>query len=137
MIRRPPRSTRTDTLFPYTTLFLSAPSPISSRCSPCICSPPGSRGSRSDKGPRSARLRGDDDDLYPIVRGSQLRFSGGARGCGAVGDPGVPDGVHLGEIRHIGEPDRPASQVVFVPSGLREPGCDPGTRPLRLPPPPP
>src|SRR3546814_9941416 len=26
MIRRPPRSTRTDTLFPYTTLFRSAPS---------------------------------------------------------------------------------------------------------------
>src|SRR3546814_5257472 len=25
MIRRPPRSTRTDTLFPYTTLFLSRP----------------------------------------------------------------------------------------------------------------
>src|SRR3546814_2157608 len=24
MVRRPPRSTRTDTLFPYTTLFLSA-----------------------------------------------------------------------------------------------------------------
>src|SRR3546814_6333896 len=28
MIRRPPRSTRTDTLFPYTTLFRSFPSPI-------------------------------------------------------------------------------------------------------------
>src|SRR3546814_20392683 len=31
MIRRPPRSTRTDTLFPYTTLFLSllrAPAPV-------------------------------------------------------------------------------------------------------------
>src|SRR3546814_10355999 len=27
MIRLPPRSTRTDTLFPYTTLFRSAPSP--------------------------------------------------------------------------------------------------------------
>src|SRR3546814_1132741 len=27
MIRRPPRSTRTDTLFPYTTLFRSGPSP--------------------------------------------------------------------------------------------------------------
>src|SRR3546814_8609685 len=27
MIRRPPRSTRTDTLFPYTTLFLSPRSP--------------------------------------------------------------------------------------------------------------
>src|SRR3546814_4308432 len=28
MIRRPPRSTRTDTLFPYTTLFRSRPSAI-------------------------------------------------------------------------------------------------------------
>src|SRR3546814_5252473 len=27
MIRRPPRSTRTDTLFPYTTLFRSHPAP--------------------------------------------------------------------------------------------------------------
>src|SRR3546814_2634003 len=27
MIRRPPRSTRTDTLFPYTTLFRSIPDP--------------------------------------------------------------------------------------------------------------
>src|SRR3546814_4056409 len=27
MIRRPPRSTRTDTLFPYTTLFRSFPAP--------------------------------------------------------------------------------------------------------------
>src|SRR3546814_1523574 len=31
MIRRPPRSTRTDTLFPYTTLFRSAPACLSSR----------------------------------------------------------------------------------------------------------
>src|SRR3546814_7365323 len=29
MIRRPPRSTRTDTLFPYTTLFRSPRGPIS------------------------------------------------------------------------------------------------------------
>src|SRR3546814_2789024 len=28
MIRRPPRSTRTDTLFPYTTLFRSTPTTI-------------------------------------------------------------------------------------------------------------
>src|SRR3546814_16295179 len=28
MIRRPPRSTRTDTLFPYTTLFRSQPSQV-------------------------------------------------------------------------------------------------------------
>src|SRR3546814_4940414 len=31
MIRRPPRSTRTDTLFPYTTLFRSTYTPLSSR----------------------------------------------------------------------------------------------------------
>src|SRR3546814_674311 len=30
MIRRPPRSTRTDTLFPYTTLFRSASAPAAS-----------------------------------------------------------------------------------------------------------
>src|SRR3546814_1447672 len=29
MIRRPPRSTRTDTLFPYTTLFRSSSAPLS------------------------------------------------------------------------------------------------------------
>src|SRR3546814_20337889 len=31
MIRRPPRSTRTDTLFPYTTLFRSSKRPIMGR----------------------------------------------------------------------------------------------------------
>src|SRR3546814_1775097 len=31
MIRRPPRSTRTDTLFPYTTLFRSAAIPVQAR----------------------------------------------------------------------------------------------------------
>src|SRR3546814_5057131 len=41
MIRRPPRSTRTDTLFPYTTLFRSLPAPTrccpgsSGACRPC------------------------------------------------------------------------------------------------------
>src|SRR3546814_18515665 len=32
MIRRPPRSTRTDTLFPYTTLFRSERSSMASSC---------------------------------------------------------------------------------------------------------
>src|SRR3546814_10362130 len=32
MIRRPPRSTRTDTLFPYTTLFRSGCEPLLHRC---------------------------------------------------------------------------------------------------------
>src|SRR5881396_3930809 len=42
MIRRPPRSTRYETLFPYTTLFRSAPAScrrLRSRCSSsCCCS---------------------------------------------------------------------------------------------------
>src|SRR3546814_15849358 len=38
MIRRPPRSTRTDTLFPYTTLFRSR---LRSHGAPAACRPPG------------------------------------------------------------------------------------------------
>src|SRR3546814_10291703 len=34
MIRRPPRSTRTDTLFPYTTLFRSDQRPDAQECKP-------------------------------------------------------------------------------------------------------
>src|SRR3546814_7940484 len=34
MIRRPPRSTRTDTLFPYTTLFRSPPLPVGGTARP-------------------------------------------------------------------------------------------------------
>src|SRR3546814_1588441 len=39
MIRRPPRSTRTDTLFPYTTLFRSAGSTRDPRHSPGVYAP--------------------------------------------------------------------------------------------------
>src|SRR3546814_4136946 len=35
MLRRPPRSTRTDTLFPYTTLFRSSASPDLQRIADC------------------------------------------------------------------------------------------------------
>src|SRR3546814_2203190 len=52
MIRRPPRSTRTDTLFPYTTLVRSAskrppPANIKARSSPSRC-----RRNRSASSPR-------------------------------------------------------------------------------------
>src|SRR3546814_6563638 len=41
MIRRPPRSTRTDTLFPYTTLFRSASASSMAQClSPARCGGP-------------------------------------------------------------------------------------------------
>src|SRR3546814_5139022 len=37
MIRRPPRSTRTDTLFPYTTLFRSLFSCLTAWLAPILC----------------------------------------------------------------------------------------------------
>src|SRR3546814_13432560 len=43
MIRRPPRSTRTDTLFPYTTLFRSQDASSWSSATACMaCAPPAS-----------------------------------------------------------------------------------------------
>src|SRR3546814_10654014 len=36
MVRRPPRSSRTDTLFPYTTLFRSGPCAVASHLSPFL-----------------------------------------------------------------------------------------------------
>src|SRR3546814_3779062 len=65
MIRRPPRSTRTDTLFPYTTLFRSA---------------------GADRGPGHRRLHlpgpaGCDHRLYGEIRArARADLSGGARG---------------------------------------------------------
>src|SRR3546814_10901483 len=55
MIRRPPRSTRTDTLFPYTTLFRS--------------------GGISSESPRSARVSMGVPGLKVIVRFLALNMS--------------------------------------------------------------
>src|SRR3546814_8138948 len=55
MIRRPPRSTRTDTLFPYTTLFRSAQVPRLRRRHPPHGPPPAVAGERH---PRDVEGRG-------------------------------------------------------------------------------
>src|SRR3546814_11471675 len=44
MIRRPPRSTRTDTLFPYTTLFRSRAQYVANGCVYCHSQQPRSSG---------------------------------------------------------------------------------------------
>src|SRR3546814_17116530 len=46
MIRRPPRSTRTDTLFPYTTLFRSSVTPVIRFWTSVRCMPQKARASR-------------------------------------------------------------------------------------------
>src|SRR3546814_3142526 len=65
MIRRPPRSTRTDTLFPYTTLVRSAE----------ICSPDAGAAVRRDRRcRRQAWLRADALDAraaYPARKGHE------------------------------------------------------------------
>src|SRR3546814_2351137 len=66
MIRRPPRSTRTDTLFPYTTLFRSPRR--------CGHSPPTPRSDRSPP-PRSAcRSEEHTSELQSLMRISYAVF---------------------------------------------------------------
>src|SRR3546814_2831359 len=67
MIRRPTRATRTDTLFPYTTLFRSRPShrrtPPNRRCAtPDIASTPARRGSST----RNRRKRPNPATHSPV-----------------------------------------------------------------------
>src|SRR3546814_19673431 len=66
MIRRPPRSTRTDTLFPYTTLFRSAPARLH-------------RFPRRDAGAASNLTRtGSCPEANPAVRAIAEGFVGAA-----------------------------------------------------------
>src|SRR3546814_3383023 len=68
MIRRPPRSTRTDTLFPYTTLFRS----------PCGCGPPLGRARRVAVR-RPPPLRGRPWDFWGGNRRTAMRQTGQRR----------------------------------------------------------
>src|SRR3546814_19202692 len=76
MIRRPPRPTRTDTLFPYTTLFRSPDAArkvtkvtLRPRCSafPCVSCTPGTAG-------RSAKRRRGEIDRFKEQWGSWHDF---------------------------------------------------------------
>src|SRR3546814_3089406 len=79
MIRRPPRSTRTDTLFPYTTLFRSAPRPTRDRdCAAHSASARATAGharsARADPAP-SARRRGFRSEEHTSELQSLMRIS--------------------------------------------------------------
>src|SRR3546814_17967441 len=85
MIRRPPRSTRTDTLFPYTTLFRSRP-----RCPPDIGRRLGSELGR--KFPPGRPGHEPVGRLQPVER--QPEFRTVAHAVGAI--VGMPAGKRLG-----------------------------------------
>src|SRR3546814_2278825 len=88
MTRRPPRSTRTDTLFPYTTLFRSIPFPGTQEEAFDADLRPLPRGSRGQAG----------------VRGPSL-FLGYAQGMGAGQERMTPDGFrseeHTSELQSL------------------------------------
>src|SRR3546814_4788802 len=70
MIRRPPRSTRTDTLFPYTTLFRSKLRPVHlgvfGQKIERIAEP------LTDRRQRLPRAPGVDHPTHPVIEGAQI-----------------------------------------------------------------
>src|SRR3546814_4586769 len=77
MIRRPPRSTRTDTLFPYTTLFRSARSSgtaAGQRFGPCSGQPAFTRGC-SGESSLPKRSEEHTSELQSLMRISYAVFS--------------------------------------------------------------
>src|SRR3546814_9742739 len=79
MIRRPPRSTRTDTLFPYTTLF---------------------RSPRDDDGLRHPRPGRGDDDRDPDCRHGQGHPPAGGPAAAAVRPPDRSE-EHTSELQSL------------------------------------
>src|SRR3546814_748319 len=94
MIRRPPRSTRTDTLFPYSTLFRSArPPAASAACRPPLVIARSWPTRRSGVGIgqvvflRQVAELGDD--------AAELQLDGADRSVALLGD------IHLGHVVHL------------------------------------
>src|SRR3546814_3171043 len=75
MIRRPPRSTRTDTLFPYTTLFRSRRQALRRSRSCALLSAPHSRGrGRTQGGKARSRSEEHTSELQSLMRISYAVF---------------------------------------------------------------
>src|SRR3546814_5120861 len=80
MIRRPPRSTRTDTLFPYTTLFRSLillpPAPIRKNSKPPSNAPtPSARRCAASSSPPPAQPRRNRSEEHTSELQSLMRIS--------------------------------------------------------------
>src|SRR3546814_3176700 len=92
MLRRPPRSTRTDTLFPYTTLFRSY------RLRPL--QPPGKR-RRADEGDRPQRLSLQRRLGPGAPRRDRPRERGGARFLRTAGRRAARSEEHTSELQSL------------------------------------
>src|SRR3546814_17056671 len=96
MIRRPPRSTRTDTLFPYTTLFRSAGRPV------------GKQRHRAAPRERTAKL-------VRLIVDLALRLALDIDGAVLVGEPADERGGPDLRLRHEGRPRRAAGRADLEP----------------------
>src|SRR3546814_9374988 len=99
MIRRPPRSTRTDTLFPYTTLFRSDDT-----------------GSVRERGERTEGGEGGGDGRLPAFAVRNVEP-----------DEFVLDAIRLDRCGIIGAPVRNVCQPHFCPFARKQPGL-PGAK---------
>src|SRR3546814_8441206 len=90
MIRRPPRSTRTYTLFPYTTLFRS------------VCGTDVSRGGVVGPAPPSTRAGGGADTLPPTTKATRCALH---PGTASTASPAVLSGgrseEHTSELQSL------------------------------------
>src|SRR3546814_16408035 len=138
MMRRPLTYTRTDPLFPYTTLFRSV------RRRSFICASPAvilRNGHRRRKGPFLAghatfdrRNPADTLDQVGIARGAEADIVRDSRGAAdiAVPLPGVgppyhgdrPRALHRSGVKGVGEPEPVERRAQLVDAGSRIPPGD-------------
>src|SRR6266849_6580160 len=72
---------------------------------------------RDDRARGSGLLRGHARDLDEVLGRGQPRLHGGARGRIRGIHPGVPHGVHVVEVSHVGEPDGGGEELGFARAG--------------------
>src|SRR3546814_6102876 len=121
MLRRPPSSTRTDTLFPYTTLFRSTPTPTLGEKSPLkdYLRALRQRRSRLVRVLRKIATRNLD---YPVARVFQLLQMGGLMGIALFLKQRGILGIFPGSERlaaHIGKVERSEEHTSELQSLMR------------------
>src|SRR3546814_18139704 len=130
MIRRPPRSTRTSTLFPYTTLFRSHRSaPVSPRpASPIDRNAASVARRRQDQSPPRTIVRAIPSSLFLLLG---LRRAGGTLALlvSACRRGGLPRKRLHRRANLIGMADGERERLVFGPAGLPRHRKGPHDRP--------
>src|SRR3546814_385749 len=135
MIRRPPRSTRTDTLFPYTTLFRSIPLIIAAPGIGQAGSHTGQLAETVDIYPTLAELAGlsapqvpqpfDGLSMVPVLKNPEARIRNHAYHCfprgGRLGRAIRTDRYRLVEWQEVGNASSPAEYELYdYQNGLME-----------------